>query len=55
MKVTALGQTQCMSGFMAMDLPLKDTIILGDVFLKAYYTIFDITQKRVGFATAARQ
>jgi len=53
LQVSALGQSQCLSGFMAMDgLPWNDTIILGDVFLKTYYTVFDITHTRVGFATA---
>ena len=36
---------------MAMDAPI-DFIIMGDSFLKVYYTHFDITNKRVGFATA---
>ncbi len=52
LKVTALGQTECLSGFMAMDLPIDGAVILGDVFLKAYYTEFDITNKSVGIAKA---
>jgi len=40
---------------MAMDLPpqLANTFILGDSFLKKYYTHFDVANKRVGFAKAA--
>jgi cathepsin D len=52
LKASALGYTQCLSGFMAMELPWPDTVILGDVFLKTYYTLFDMTNNRVGFAKA---
>jgi cathepsin D len=54
MKVTVLGYSQCMSGFMGMAMPaqLKDAIILGDVFLKTYYTLFDMTHQQVGLARA---
>jgi len=52
LKVTALGYTECMAGFMAMELPWPNTVILGDVFLKTYYTLFDVTHTQVGFARA---
>jgi len=52
LKAGLFGVEQCLSGFMAMDLPLKDSIILGDVFLKTYYTVFDMTHKQVGIARA---
>jgi len=51
-KASLLGQSQCLSGFMGMDLPWPDTVILGDAFLKSYYTLFDMTHKQVGFAKA---
>lgn len=37
-----------------MDLPpqLANTFILGDSFIKAYYTHFDLGNQRVGFAPA---
>lgn len=52
LKAGLFGYVQCVSGFMAMDLPLKDTVILGDVFLKTYYAVFDMTHKQVGLAKA---
>jgi len=54
LKVTAMGQTECLSGFMPMNLPIPDAVILGDVFLKAYYTVFDLTNKSVGIAKAKK-
>jgi len=48
------GQTMCMSGFMAMDMPanMGDMLILGDIFIRKYYTHFDFGNNRVGFALA---
>lgn len=52
LQVSSLGVTQCLSGFMGMDLPWKDTLIVGDVFLRTYYTEFDMTNQRIGMARA---
>lgn len=45
----------CVSAFSAMDLPASDNLpvwILGDAFLRKYYSIYDVKNKRVGLATA---
>jgi len=54
LQVTALGQTVCQLGIMGMEFPpqLANTFILGDTFIKVYYTHFDLANNRVGFARA---
>ncbi|KAG0297008.1 Vacuolar protease A [Linnemannia gamsii] len=44
----------CISGFMGMDFPesLSDLWIVGDVFLRKYYSVYDLGKNRVGFAPA---
>ncbi|XP_041092101.1 pepsin A-like [Polyodon spathula] len=50
------GGQQCSSGFQAMNLPTNagDLWILGDVFMREYYSIFDRGNNRVGLAKAVQ-
>jgi len=53
-KMTVLGQTQCVNGFMGMKLParMSKMVILGDVFMRKFLTHFDLDNNRVGMALA---
>lgn len=48
------GKSTCIVGILGLDLPpqLGEAFILGDGFIKAFYTHFDVENKRIGFASA---
>jgi phytepsin len=51
---TGVGlSTVCISGFMAFNLPQGPQWILGDVFMRAYHTVFDFGYLQIGFAKSA--
>jgi hypothetical protein len=54
LKITQLAQTECIVGLIGLDLPaqLGEAFILGDSFIKTYYTHFDVENGQVGFAKA---
>lgn len=45
--------TICLFGFSTMDRLVGPQFILGDVFMRRFYTVFDIENKQVGFAELA--
>ncbi len=47
------NQTECISGFIGLDVPAGPLFILGDLFLSRYYAKFDLGGNSVSFARAA--
>lgn len=54
LQITSGTQSQCINGWQGEDFSgeLANTLILGDLFIRKYYTLFDFGNKQVGFATA---
>lgn len=46
----------CLMGIIGLDIPVQDDgpfWILGDVFMREYFTVFDVGNNQVGFANIA--
>ncbi|KNC50758.1 cathepsin D [Thecamonas trahens ATCC 50062] len=52
-KLSQQGQTQCILGIQGATLSSEFSVILGDVFMRTVYTVFDKDSSRVGFAQLA--
>ncbi|GAA5986684.1 hypothetical protein JCM10908_003856 [Rhodotorula pacifica] len=50
--LTAKGSTQCVAGIVGQDVGI-DAWVVGDVFLRSVYSVFDAGAKTVGFAPLA--
>tara|TARA_Y100000996_G_scaffold410721_1_gene393584 strand:- start:56 stop:1165 length:1110 start_codon:yes stop_codon:yes gene_type:complete len=51
LKQTVGGETICLLGITGMDIPEPNgpLFILGDIFIRQFYTIFDVGNKQMGF------
>ena len=50
LQMSVYGYKICILGVLGIDIPHKKLWILGDPFIRKYYTVFDVGQKRMGFA-----
>jgi len=52
LKISMFSQNICILGFIGIDVPPPHgpLFIIGDPFIRKYYTVFDVGQERIGFA-----
>jgi len=48
---TPEDKTRCIGAVIAQDLGLGSSWVIGDSFLKSWYSVFDLENNRIGFAT----
>merc|ERR1711972_432637 len=51
------GQGECLMGIIGLEIPAADGgpfWILGDVFMRDWYSVFDMGKKRMGFAQVVK-
>lgn len=54
-KIVLQAQGTCLLAFMGMDFPAPGPQwILGDVFMREYYTVFNYVDETIGFAKAVK-
>lgn len=55
LQITASGETECISGFIGLDVPppMGPLWIMGDVFIGAYTTVFSMGKNSLAFGKAA--
>jgi len=55
LKVTELGQSECLLGIQSMEFPEGfDYFILGDVFMRKYPSYFNLNDNSVSFLTSKK-
>ncbi|EAR90449.2 eukaryotic aspartyl protease (macronuclear) [Tetrahymena thermophila SB210] len=56
LQIKSQGQYGCLLGLKAIDLdePTPNALLIGDVFMRKYFTNFDLSGKQIGFALARK-
>ena len=54
LQFTVMNRKFCSSGFNGVNVSKDNLWVLGDVFIGAFYTEFDVGNKRLGFSRAKK-